>query len=300
MLPCSVKVIVRDWLNSNHIVMMGRQRTVLIDSGYGRDKEQTLSMVSEGLAGRTLDWLVNTHCHSDHMGGNAALRSAYGCRVSIPRDEAPLIDEWDEHALWLSYADQRCERFSFDDTLAPGQDFEWGDLRWRALPAPGHDMAALMFFCEEAGVLISGDALWQNGFGILLPGPDRPTHLAATRATLETIASLPVSIVIPGHGQPFTDVGLAVERSFERLAAFEQDELRMVRHVLKVMFVFSLMDRRRLAVAELDAYLASVPLYADFNRHYLHVDRAALADLIVGDLERGGAVRRKDGFLIAA
>jgi glyoxylase-like metal-dependent hydrolase (beta-lactamase superfamily II) len=300
MLPRCVRVIIRDWLNSNHIVLIGRQRTVMIDSGYGRDTAQTLSKVDEVLAGRPLDWLVNTHCHSDHMGGNAVVRNAHRCRVSIPRDEAPLIDAWDEQALWLSYADQRCERFSFDDTVAPGDEFDWGDLHWRAIAAPGHDMAALMYFSKETGVLISGDALWENGFGILLPGPDRNTRLAATRATLENIAHLPVRTVIPGHGQPFADVGAALERSLQRLAAFERDELRMVRNVLKVMFVFSLMDRRRLAVDELDDYLESVPLYADFNRQYLQLDRTALADFIVGDLERSGAVRRLHGFLIAA
>ncbi len=300
MLPSSLRVIVRDWLNANQIVLLGRQRTVLIDSGYGRDKAITLTKVGEALAGRPLDWLVNTHCHSDHMGGNAVVRSTYRCRVSIPRDEAPLIDAWDEESLWLSYADQRCERFSFDDTVAPGEEFDWGDLHWHAIAAPGHDMAALMFFCEEAGVLISGDALWQNGFGIVLPGPDKARRLAATRATLDAIARLPVRVVIPGHGQPFSEVGPALERSMQRLAAFERDELRMVRHVLKVMFVFSLMDRRRLGVDELDAYLESVPLYADFNRLYLQLDRTTLADLIVGDLERSGAIRRRDGFFTAA
>jgi glyoxylase-like metal-dependent hydrolase (beta-lactamase superfamily II) len=300
MLPSSLKVIVRDWLNANQIVLLGRQRTVLVDSGYGRDKAITLTKVGEALAGRPLDWLVNTHCHSDHMGGNAAVRRAYRCRVSIPRDEAPLIDAWDEQSLWLSYADQRCERFAFDDTIAPGDEFDWGDLHWRAIAAPGHDMAALMFFCEEAGVLISGDALWQNGFGLVLPGPDKDRRLAATRATLETIARLPVRVVIPGHGQPFSEVGPSLERSMQRLAAFERDELRMVRHVLKVMFVFSLMDRRRLGVDELGGYLESVPLYADFNRLYLQLDRTGFADLIVGDLERSGAIRRRDGFFTAA
>lgn len=88
-----------------------------------------------------------------------------------------------------------------------------------------------------------------------------------------------------------------MQRSFQRLAAFERDELRMVRHVLKVMFVFSLMDRRRLAVDELGGYLESVPLYTDFNRRYLRLDPAALADLIVGELERAGAVRRMGGYL---
>jgi glyoxylase-like metal-dependent hydrolase (beta-lactamase superfamily II) len=300
MLPPGVRVIVRDWLNANHVILSGALGTVLIDSGYGRDTAQTLSQVSTALAGKPLNWLVNTHCHSDHMGGNAAVRAAHACRVSIPRDEAPLIEAWDEQALWLSYADQRCERFSFDDTIAPGDEFDWGDLHWHAIAAPGHDMGALMFFCEEAGLLISGDALWQNGFGIVLPGPDRDARLAATRATLESIARLPVRMVIPGHGQPFADVGAALERSMQRLAAFERDELRMVRHVLKVMFVFSLMDHRRLAADRIDHYLESVPLYADFNRQYLRLDRAKLADLIVGDLERSGAVRRLDGFLVAA
>ncbi len=74
----------------------------------------------------------------------------------------------------------------------------------------------------------------------------------------------------------------------------------MVSHVLTVMFVFSLMDRRRLAVSELDTYLDSVPRYADFNRRYLKLDREALADLIVGDLQRNGAVRRLDGLLFVA
>jgi glyoxylase-like metal-dependent hydrolase (beta-lactamase superfamily II) len=298
-LPPSVRVIVRDWLNANHVVLIGREQSVLIDSGYGRDVAHTLSTVIQALRGQPLDWLVNTHCHSDHMGGNAAVQSTYHCRLSIPRDEAPIVEAWDEQALWLAYADQRCERFSFDDTVAPDDTFHWGDLHWRAIAAPGHDMAALMFFCEETGLLISGDALWQNGFGIVLPGPDRMERLAATRTTLETIAGLPIRTVIPGHGKPFTDVDAAVQRSFQRLAAFERDELRMVRHVLKVMFVFSLMDRRRLAVDELNGYLESVPLYTDFNRRYLRLDPAALADLIVGELERAGAVRRTDGYLTA-
>ena len=74
----------------------------------------------------------------------------------------------------------------------------------------------------------------------------------------------------------------------------------MARHVLKVMFVFSLMDHRRLAMDQIDHYLDSVPLYADFNRQYLQLDQTALAALIVGDPERSGAVHRLDGFLAAA
>ncbi len=222
------------------------------------------------------------------------------CRLSIPVDEAPLIEAWDEQTLWLSYADQRCERFEFDDTIATGDALDWGDLRWRAIAAPGHDMGALMFHCEEEGLLITGDALWENGFGVLLPGPGREERLAATRSTLELISRLDVHTVIPGHGAPFSDVDAALDRSLRRLEAFERDELRMARHVLKVMFVFSLLDRRRLPLSHIPDYLATVPLYADFNVRYFQLSYAALAELIVGELERAGAVKRSNGYLIAA
>ena len=295
-----MRVIVRDWLNANHILLTGRDRTVLVDSGYGRDANATLGKVSVELAGRPLDWLVNTHCHSDHMGGNAAVRRAHECRLSIPVGEGRVIEAWDEQALWLSYADQRCERFAFDDTIAPGDVLDWGDLQWHAIAAPGHDMGALMFHCEEERLLMTGDALWENGFGVLLPGPGREERLAATRSTLEAISRLDVLTVIPGHGAPFSGVAAALERSLERLEAFERDELRMARHVLKVMFVFSLLDRQRLLLGQIPEYLATVPLYGDFNARYFQLDDAVLAELIVGDLERAGAVTRSNGYLIAA
>jgi len=298
-LPPQVRVIVRDWLNANHILLKGRDRTVLVDSGYGRDATITLAKVSAELAGRPLDWLVNTHCHSDHMGGNAAVRRAHGCRLSIPVGEAPLIDAWDEQTLWLSYADQRCERFAFDDTIAPGDVLDWGDLAWRAIAAPGHDMGALMFHCEEERLLITGDALWENGFGVVLPGPGREERLAAARSTLENIAGLDVGTVIPGHGAPFSNVAEALERGLRRLEAFERDEQRMARHVLKVMFVFSLLDRQRLPLGRIPEYLATVPLYADFNARYFQLSEVALAELIVGELERAGAVKKSNGNLIA-
>ena len=77
----------------------------------------------------------------------------------MPAGEAPLIARWDVDALWLDYTDQRCERFEPGPSVVPGQVLDWGGIQWQALPAPGHDMHALMFWSEEERVLISGDAL---------------------------------------------------------------------------------------------------------------------------------------------
>jgi glyoxylase-like metal-dependent hydrolase (beta-lactamase superfamily II) len=248
-LPPSVHVIVRDWLNANHVLLRGEGANVLIDSAHVSSADQTLALVGASLDDARLDWLVNTHCHSDHMGGNAALQRAHACHTTIPIGEAPLISAWNTTALWLDWAGQRAERFAFDDTISPGDTHRWGGLEWRAIAAPGHDAGALMFYCKDERILISGDALWRHGFGIVLPDP--PGQLVAARNTLETIASLEVGVVIPGHGAPFAEVEAALEESFSRLERFAADEDGLVRYVLKVMLAFTLLERGRLPLSTL-------------------------------------------------
>lgn len=301
-LPLSVHVFVRDWLSANQVVLKGDDGCVVVDSGYGKHAPLTLALVASrmGLDGRALTKLVNTHCHSDHMGGNASLRRAYGCPIALPAGEVPLVEAWDQRALLLDYADQHAERFTADEALHAGSVHRWGDLDWHALAAPGHDMAALVFYNEEHGVLISGDALWHNGYGFVMPPQMDPRALPATRATLEMIASLDVQCVIPGHGEPFTDVAAALARAVRRTEAFEADPLKMARHALKVVLVFALLDREKLSLASLPDYLARVGIYREFNERFFGVPFATLAEQLLAELQRAGAVRCEAGCLMPA
>lgn len=298
-LPRGVTVLERGWLSANNVVLQNEAGTAVIDSGYVAHVGQTLALIDRALGGRGLDRLVNTHCHSDHMGGNAALRRSYGCRISLPAGEAPIVERWDDEALLLSYADQRAERFVFDDTFAPGDVLRLGDFDWQVLAAPGHDPYATMLYSAETRVLVSGDALWENGFGVLFPQMfGRATTFAETRATLDSIAALDVATVIPGHGPVFTDVDAALERAYSRLHGFEQDPGRIARHCAKVMLTFSLLEHRRLPLADLPAYVERVPLLRDINHRYLAMTPEAYAEWLVHELERARAVRREGGELV--
>jgi glyoxylase-like metal-dependent hydrolase (beta-lactamase superfamily II) len=294
-LPPEIHVFVRDWLSGNHVVLKSAGGCVVIDSGYGKHVPLTLALIASrmGLDGRPLAKLVNTHCHSDHMGGNAAVQRAYGCPVAVPSGEAPLIDAWDERALLLGYADQHAERFTVDEILHPGTNHVWAGLEWRALAAPGHDMGALVFFNDEHRILVSGDALWENGYGFVMPPELDPAAIPATQATLEMIADLDVRCVIPGHGEPFGDVNAALDRAFRRTALFASDPPRMARHALKVVLVFALLDRERMPLASLPGYVDRVGIYREFNARFFSLPPATLAGEIVADLERVGAVRRE-------
>ena len=242
-LPPGVRVIVRDWLNANHVVLAGRDEVVLIDAGHVSSAGTTLALVAGHLAGRRLDRLLLTHCHSDHMGGCAAIRRTFGASIAVPAEEAPLIRAWDTDGLWLDYAGQRAERFEVGSVVRAGDRMVMADLEWEALAVPGHDMGALAYWCADEGILISGDALWERSFGVVLPGEGHALRLAAARDTLLRLRSLGARVVIPGHGAPFRDADAAIAACLSRVAAFEQDERRLARHVLKVMFVFLLLER---------------------------------------------------------
>ena len=301
-LPPSIHVFVRDWLSSNNILLRGGAGSVLIDSGYHLHAGHTLQLLNSrfGLGAEPLSLLVNTHCHSDHIGGNAAIQAAYGCPIAIPVGEAEAIEPWNPDALWLDYADQYAPQFSYDALIKPGATHSWGDHEWKALAAPGHDMGALMFYNAQHRLLITGDALWRNGFGFVLPPEIDPRCLPATRATLDLVAALDIAAIIPGHGEPFAEIDDALRRAYARVESYEQDSTRMARHMLKVMLMFTLLGRRRMRLSDLPAYCATVPVYADISRRYLGLESGALADLLVRELDRSAAVRRDGEWLVPA
>ena len=298
MLPASVQVFQRGWLSSNNVLFTGRDATALIDSGYLTHASQTLALVQHGLQGRGLDRLINTHLHSDHCGGNAILQHFYGCHTAIPVAEADKVRRWDVDALSFEATGQRCERFGFDATLAPGDSLVLGDLEWQALGAPGHDPHSLIFYCPGEGILISADALWENGFGVIFPELDGASGFAEARATLELIASLPVRVVIPGHGAPFTDAKGALQRAFSRLDYLAAEPQRNAQNAVKVMLKFLLLERQQIALADVPALLAGMPVLQQANRRFLQKTPQELAQWAVSQLLRACAARIEGDSLL--
>jgi len=296
------QVIERGWLSSNNILLFDGDEATLIDSGYVGHAEQTVELVKSALAGRRptagLVRLINTHSHSDHIGGNAALQRVFGCEILIPAGIEQHIATWDEDALLLAPAAQRGERFRHDGVVRPGDTLVMGGALWHAHAAPGHDPDALIFHCPAARLLISGDALWENGFGIVfgeLLG--QPGALLEARATLDRIATLEVDTVIPGHGRPFGDVAAALARAYRRIEAFEADPERMAKNAVKACFIFNLLDLQRLPRDQLEAHLARVPLFRDIGVRLLGMDIPALANWLLSELKRSCAIDERDGIL---
>lgn len=300
-LPDSIRVLERGWLSANNIVLLDGGEAKVIDSGYSSHGAQTVALLREVIGGRRLTELINTHSHSDHIGGNALVQRTFGCSISVPAGMLPSVARWDEDALLLTTAAQTAERFHADRALHAGDMLTMGGLGWQAIAAPGHDMDALVFFNPDRRILISGDALWRDGFGILFAEVlGTGDGIGATRRTLEAIARLPIEVVIPGHGAPFVEVDDALARAFARLRAFEEDGTRMARNAIRACVTFALLDARRMRIDALADYLATVPLYRVANERFLGLSADALADWLIGELTRAGVARREGECLVAA
>jgi len=294
LLPADVRVIVRDWLNANQIVLDAEDGCVVIDAGHSRHAAHTVALLERAFAGKPLRELVNTHCHVDHMGGNAAIRRRFGAVIAVPEGEAAGVRPWRSESFWMDYADQDAEPFDYDRTIAPGERFAAGRHVWEAIAAPGHDMGALMFWCQAQGVLISGDALWRRSLGVVLPDATG-VGLAAALETLEVIERLAPRVVIPGHGVPFGEVADAVSLSRRKLLAFRADPASQAWHVLKVMLSFTLLARERMSLETLPDYLAGVPVYRQLNAEFLRLPTNELAARLVRELVAAGAAECSAG-----
>ena len=299
-LPDALLVIERGWLSANSIMCFEGDDATVVDSGYVTHAAQTVELVDHALHGRRLKRLINTHSHSDHIGGNAALQARFGCEIIVPAGLHATIAEWDENALLLSPLGQQGARFQHDHLIQAGNDISMGDLNWQALAVPGHDMEALAFYNPERRILISGDALWESGFGVIFSEIlGEADGIAVTRATLEMLSRLPIDIVIPGHGSPFAGVDAAFERAFRRVDSFAADIDKLAWHAIKVVISFAMLERGRLPAKDFPAFVLGLPFAISINNRYLNLPEDRLVARIENELLLVSALRREDGFLLA-
>jgi glyoxylase-like metal-dependent hydrolase (beta-lactamase superfamily II) len=290
-LPAGVQVFQRGWLSSNNLLIQGQAQCALIDSGYCTHAPQTLALVVSALKGRALDVLVNTHLHSDHCGGNAALQAAYpALRTLIPPGQAGYVRDWDPYALTYVPTGQSCPQFVFNDVLQPGSEVGLGDLQWQVHAAPGHDTHSVILFEPLSRTLVAADALWERGFGVVFPELDGEDAFEAVAETIAVIEGLQPALVIPGHGAPFSNVAVAIAVARQRLDSFVSNPAKHVQYAAKVLLKFKLLDARQIARAALVDWAADTPYFvAMFSKHFAGMEFAQGVDQLVTELVRSGA-----------
>ena len=177
---------------------------IVIDPGCWNAKEEKDLKEQISKLGLQPVGLYNTHCHLDHVFGNAFVAATYGLELCIHEGEVPVLDA----------VPQVCKMYGVPYTkpspnpgkfLKPGGTITFGTSELRILLTPGHSPASLSFFSETSRILIAGDVLFNGSIGRTdLPGGDLDVLMESIRREY-----LPLGddiVVYPGHG-PATTLG---------------------------------------------------------------------------------------------
>lgn len=294
-LPHGITLFERGWLSSNNILVRGKNGCALIDSGYATHAQQTLTLLTSTLQGQPLDLLLNTHLHSDHCGGNALLQTHYPrLQTWIPPGHARYVRPWDPEALSYEPTGQICPPFTYSATLQPNTEIALGDQLWQIHAAPGHDPHSVILFEPQNGLLISADALWENGFGVVFPELDGADAFTEVAQTLDVIESLAPRIVIPGHGAAFSDVAEALGRARQRLDNFAQAPHKHIRYAAKVLLKFKLLEVQSITQENLLRWAQTTRLLTRIHQSSTQADQPFQTWVLalVDELVRSGAASR--------
>jgi len=288
-------VLERGWLSSNNVVFAsGPSGAAVVDTGYVSHAALTVELIAAALNGSALRRVVNTHLHSDHCGGNAALQARWGCRVALPAPSQAAVACWDTAQLTYAYTGQQCPRFQMHEALAVQATVELAGRPWTVLPARGHDPDAVMLFESESRILIAGDALWETRVAINFPELTGQAGFADAAATLDQIAALVPRLVVPGHGAPFENVDAALQRARSLLARYQSTPTSHHLHAARALLMFHLMDIRSSSHEEAIEWLSTTPVFLDIwercDRPFSTLD--GFANTVIQQLLGSGALRQ--------
>ena len=299
LLPPEITVLERGWLSANNILFVGHHDTAIVDTGYCSHADQTVDLVRGTLQGRALDRILNTHLHSDHCGGNAALQKTWpSVLTAIPPGQADHVRQWDAYALSYTPTGQECPPFRADTLLVPGSCVLLGDKPWQVHAAPGHDPHSVVLFEPQGRVLISADALWENGFGVVFPELEGEDAFAQVAATLDVIEQLSPLVVIPGHGPVFVDASRAIDGARRRLDGSVRNPGKHALYAAKVLLKYKLLEWQQITMADLTAWAQGTPYFGMLHqRHFGDQPEGGWLLSLVEELVRSGAAVRQEEML---
>lgn len=212
-----VKFLVMGPLENNVYIISDGDGTFVVDPCQDAEK------IIAALEGASLDAIVITHAHWDHMGAAAQLRSLTGAPVIASAVDAPLIEHPKDTGT--SRIANAC---TVDRTVSNGDLIRVGNMEWKVIETPGHSKGSICLFCIPQNgnhpgglpVLVSGDTLFAGTTGRTDFEGGSAADMAAS---MKKLAALPDdTAVLPGHNQ-LTTIGN--ERRTFALFGDEPDEL---------------------------------------------------------------------------
>ena len=169
------------------------EQALIVDPG---DEAERLLDALRMLEVKTVEAILVTHTHFDHIGAVAPVASATGAPVYCPELEKQVLANIMDYVPWPGFGP--FESYEADHTVSGGEKLELAGLEFDVLFTPGHSPGHVTYALPSEQALFSGDVLFQGSVGrVDLPGGDWPTLLSSIESLVERYPG--EATVYPGH-----------------------------------------------------------------------------------------------------
>lgn len=179
------------------------KQAMVIDPGmYNAHERATFDrFIKEN--GLTLVHMVNTHLHLDHTWGNDHVADTYKLKTEANSADSMLGARRREQAQMFGMNPDEMRPLNVETDLTQGDIITVGRIKFEVIQVPGHSPGGIALYDKEAGVVFSGDSLFERSIGRTdLPGGN---YAQLVNAVTRRLLSLPGNTVVyPGHGNPTT------------------------------------------------------------------------------------------------
>ena len=186
---------------NTYVLSNETKNCIIIDPGcyFDEEKQELIDFINQNEL--VPIYLLNTHCHLDHVFGNKKMAETFQLKLYMHPLEKKLFDyaptsglmynvPFDNYVGDIAYLEA-------GDTVALGTDI------LTAIHTPGHSPGSLSFYCAAQGFVVSGDVLFENSIGRTdLPGGDLETLLRSIKQELFVLPD--ATVVYNGHGDATT------------------------------------------------------------------------------------------------
>jgi hydroxyacylglutathione hydrolase len=190
-----------DFYENTYIVHDESLSCVIIDPGCSTQSEQDEFITYINDLKLKPEYLINTHCHIDHILGNKFVSEKYNLPLTAHANEAGTLASGINTAKMFGIPYEESPQIT--KYIDQGDVISFGTSAFEVLYTPGHSPASVSLYCKDDTVLICGDVLFEGSIGRTdLPGGNYELLINMIRYKLFTLPE--ETIVYPGHGNATT------------------------------------------------------------------------------------------------